>query len=212
VTNVLDQNVVTTIWGAIALFGVLVSLMVPRTEQAYSEFIAQGTALAHRRATTWTNATRTIPFVVAVMVTLLTLTAYLGDGSISAGLPPSRSSWIVISAPLLQLVFAIAILLVTTKPREYDLHPLTGVTEPDLRSSGHGHATKLSFVNQRSAPVRYQWLDWQGSHQSRSIVQPDTPAIESTYDGHVFVVEDVEGRVLGYYRARDEPAQIVLRD
>jgi hypothetical protein len=59
--SMLDQNIVTTIWGAAALSGILVSLMVPQAEQYYRNYALEGTEFAHMQAKRWIRYTRIMP-------------------------------------------------------------------------------------------------------------------------------------------------------
>src|SRR5215469_8899598 len=59
----LDANLVVALWGAISLFGVLVALLIPRTDQNYQTFLDVGSPEAYQRARTWAFVTRSVPLL-----------------------------------------------------------------------------------------------------------------------------------------------------
>ena len=75
--NELSANSFTVIWGVLALFGVLVSLLIPRADHNYSAYRTSVSDLDHERAVTFAQAVRWTPLLVLIGATAFGVVAIL---------------------------------------------------------------------------------------------------------------------------------------
>ena len=80
--------------------------------------------------------------------------------------------------------------------KEYDLALL-----PGLKSEGAGIVTEIIFVNRTRSDISYYWVDYEGLERFYGVVRPNESVTQSTYDGHVWVVKDMNGDALAVFRA-----------
>ncbi len=72
----------------------------------------------------------------------------------------------------------------------------------DFGPSRDGEACRVSFVNERSDAVEILWIDARGRRRSYGRIEPGASFTQNTYDGHNWIVRDLQGRDLGATRAR----------
>jgi hypothetical protein len=101
----LDANLVAATWGIAALYGVLVSILIIRTDQIYQAYIERGSELFYQRAKTWAWTTRLIPVVAFVTIMGLSLIAIFGSNGVSTTWPPSTSLWVILAGVITMAVF-----------------------------------------------------------------------------------------------------------
>lgn len=81
------------------------------------------------------------------------------------------------------------------------------VVRPTRRT---GENTTISFENQLTDSVELFWVDTEGRRQSYGRVRPGQTRDQNTYAGHVWLVTDSFGSVLGVFEATAEKLQVVV--
>jgi dipeptidyl-peptidase 4 len=71
-------------------------------------------------------------------------------------------------------------------------------------SSRTGEETAITFSNQTDAEVELFWLDSEGQRRSYGRLKPGETREQHTFGGHVWLVADAAGKVLGVFEAGDE--------
>lgn len=66
-------------------------------------------------------------------------------------------------------------------------------------------ATDITFINQRSAPVRLYWLDYSGERKFYALIAPNNRITQSTYVTHPWVITDTKNNCLGVYYPDGQP-------
>ena len=89
--------------------------------------------------------------------------------------------------------------------REYDLALL-----PGLKSEGAGIVTEIIFVNRTPSDISYYWVNYEGVESFYGVVSPNDSVTQSTYQGHVWVVKDVNGDALGVFGAGRTTGRAVI--
>jgi dipeptidyl aminopeptidase/acylaminoacyl peptidase len=74
-----------------------------------------------------------------------------------------------------------------------------------------GPETSLSFVNRTAAEVELIWLDTEGQRQSYGKLKPGEQRRQHTFEGHVWLVLDAQGKTLAGFEA-DGEAQVLEVD
>jgi dipeptidyl aminopeptidase/acylaminoacyl peptidase len=81
------------------------------------------------------------------------------------------------------------------------------VVRPTRRT---GENTTISFENQLTDSVELFWVDTEGRRQSYGRVRPGQTRDQNTYAGHVWLVTDAFGSLLGVFEATAEKLQVVV--
>ncbi len=81
------------------------------------------------------------------------------------------------------------------------------VVRPTRRT---GENTTISFENQLTGSVELFWVDTEGRRQSYGRVRPGQTREQNTYAGHVWLVTDAFGSLLGVFEATAEKLQVVV--
>lgn len=81
------------------------------------------------------------------------------------------------------------------------------VARPTRRT---GENTTISFENQLTDSVELFWVDTEGRRQSYGRVRPGQIHDQNTYAGHVWLITDAFGSVLGVFEATAEKLQVVV--
>ncbi|WP_392482944.1 hypothetical protein [Nostoc sp. C110] len=66
-------------------------------------------------------------------------------------------------------------------------------------------ATEITFVNQRSTPVRLYWLDYSGQRKFYALIAPNKRITQSTYVTHPWVITGTKNNCLGVYYPDGQP-------
>jgi hypothetical protein len=75
-----------------------------------------------------------------------------------------------------------------------------------VSSSQNGKiATEITFINQRSAPVKLYWLDYLGQRKFYTLIAPRNRITQSTYVTHPWVITDTNDNCLGVYYPDGQP-------
>ena len=75
-----------------------------------------------------------------------------------------------------------------------------------------GEETELVFVNRTQSDVELFWLDSEGERKGYGRVGAGTERRQHTFAGHVWLVTDRTGTVLGVFEATEEPGRGVIED
>jgi VHL beta domain len=193
----LDANLVAAVWGAIALYGVLASLITPRTDTNYRTFLKEGTEETYKAAKYWTRVTISIPLVALLTVLAVSLIAILQKNGVPLTWPPTSSLWVILIGLASQVVFLVFVgLLVPLFMPPYYLKPgnLRELNERDesgnwkVRSRDYTSPTIIWFVNATDTPISLYWCDYEGQE-----VPYDPPLAskdrrsQGTFDTHPWV-------------------------
>ncbi|MEA5618208.1 hypothetical protein VB711_10225 [Cronbergia sp. UHCC 0137] len=66
-------------------------------------------------------------------------------------------------------------------------------------------ATEITFINQRSTPVKLFWLDYSGQRKFYGLITPSNKITQSTYVTHPWVITDSIDNCQGVYYPDDQP-------
>ena len=75
-----------------------------------------------------------------------------------------------------------------------------------------GEETELVFINRTGADVELYWLDREGERRDYGRVGADGERRQHTFAGHVWLVTDRTGTVLGVFEATEEPGRAIIED
>ena len=73
-----------------------------------------------------------------------------------------------------------------------------------------GEATTIAFCNRSAVEVELFWLAFDGRRRSYGKIAPGGRRQMSTYEGHVWLVLNAQGRELALVEARDEPGRVEI--
>jgi hypothetical protein len=212
----LDPNLVAAVWGVAALYGVLAGFLISRTDQIYQEYMEKGTIVSNQRAKTWALTTRALPVAAFVTIAVLSLVAVFEPGGVSITRPPGTSFWIILAGVITMVVFTVTIFRLVRKIPQFELPVINcGAGADELRSRDTSLSlTKICLVNEGAAPVQYVWIDRHGNtvEHYRKILDPDgIPRIFETWAGHLWMLQDMDRKCIGVYRAREEPGGVFIK-
>jgi hypothetical protein len=211
----LDSNLVAAVWGIAALYGVVVALLIPRTDQIYQAYIEAGTDVSHQRARIWARTTRLIPVIALLTVMGLSLVAIFGKNGVSITWPPSTSLWVILAGVISMLIFIGIVFVLVRRVPPFEL-PIIGCENAGRLSSvdQFRKEAKIYIVNESAAAVQYVWIDRKGKPADtlHARLNPGgKPVILNTYAGHLWMFQDSENKCIGLYRAREEPGGVIIR-
>ncbi len=83
-----------------------------------------------------------------------------------------------------------------TRLRAFDPYLL-----PNLRSTGGGDETAIVFVNCTGSEISYYWIDRDGVERYYGRIEPESDAIQHSFEGHIWVVKTGDGVNLSVFRA-----------
>ena len=78
-------------------------------------------------------------------------------------------------------------------------------------STRTGAETEIVFVNQTKADAELYWLDASAERRGYGRLRPGQERRHHTYEGHVWLLTDTQGTVLGVFEAGFEPGRAVVR-
>ena len=78
---------------------------------------------------------------------------------------------------------------------------------PSVRTGPH---TRITFVNRTGGDVLVSWIDAEGKRRPYFKVPTGAEREQGTYSGHVWLVTDPNGKVLGVFEAVDDPGTAVV--
>ncbi len=70
--------------------------------------------------------------------------------------------------------------------------------------------TEITFINQRSVPVKTYWLDYSGKRKFYAQIQPGDKVVQQTYVTHPWVITDASNNCLGVYYPDGQPRIIEI--
>jgi dipeptidyl aminopeptidase/acylaminoacyl peptidase len=73
-----------------------------------------------------------------------------------------------------------------------------------------GPETTITFVNRTDKEVKLFWMDEAGERQDYGVARPGEKRELHTFEGHVWLVMDADGKSLGTYRATESPGTVVV--
>jgi hypothetical protein len=208
--TVLDANFVTALWGAIALYGVLAALLVPRADQNYQTFLDKGTPGAYKRAKHWARVTLAVPLLSLVTVLIISLIAIRLKNGVSLSWPPTSNLWVIIISVATQLIFLVIIWVFLVRLPPYEIPERNASELGTLRSRDYLAESIIWFFNETSSSVELFWVDYDGVEHSYGPVDPTQK--HNTYDTHVFVVRNLARDFVALFVARDVPGGAYIRD
>lgn len=91
--------------------------------------------------------------------------------------------------------------------------PVSTSSQPPSKihpSRATGKAASIRFINQMAGSVELFWVDSAGERQSYGRVHPQATRDLSTYAGHVWLVTDAIGTLLGVFEAKEEGSEIIV--
>ncbi len=105
---------------------------------------------------------------------------------------------------------------------DLDTHALTKAADADFRegnlesadapypSRRTGEETSITFVNRTRRELRICWMDMEGSRQPYGTLAAGTRRDQHTFAGHVWLVTDAGGTVMGVFEATETPGTAVI--
>ena len=79
-------------------------------------------------------------------------------------------------------------------------------------SANGGTSVPIQFTNPTGAEVRVFWVDTQGSKKPYGLIKPGEMKSFGTFARHVWVVEDMDGSLLGVWEAAEGSGEAVVGD
>ena len=204
----MDANLVATQWGLLGLFGVVVTLLIPRADEYYRTFLRHGGDEDHNRARRWADVTRWTPLGVLLAVVAL---ATLGSGDVEpfSRWPPRKDAWLLLTPIVAQIGFTVVVYsLVRKVPRRMAILPLT---DSSARSERWGQKSLLQFMNLTDDVVDIYWVPPHGPEQSKGSLESNDDITQLTYAGHVWSVATRNDGRRTLFRADDIPRKAVIR-
>ena len=78
------------------------------------------------------------------------------------------------------------------------------------RSRRTGAETQVEFVNRTDQELQLSWIDSSGEQRSYGAIAPGKAREQHTYDGHIWVVSDPQGKPLAIFQATAEPGEAIV--
>ena len=94
-------------------------------------------------------------------------------------------------------------------PAKAPAEPLPAGQTPRASTEG-GEETRIVFVNHTGAEAMLFWINPSGEKKDYGSLKPNGRKEERTYEGHVWVVEDSTGALLGVWRAKSGASEAVI--
>ncbi len=85
--------------------------------------------------------------------------------------------------------------------------PKGGFPRPSLRT---GDETSLTFENQTKGDVSLFWIDSEGQRKPYGVIKAGESREMHTYSGHMWLVQDAAGTLLGVFEATDAPGLAII--
>jgi hypothetical protein len=182
----IDLNSVAVLWGIIALFGVLISLLIQPADQAYTAYVMTVSQHAHDRAYSLSQAIKWIPMVVFSGILMLSMPLIVHAWRRRA----FHAFWLIGGTLLAQLLFAggvnrLAPDVPSTIPKL--AHPDRCSTKLP-HSVEAEHETTVRFRNDSTHRVEVIWLGYGGERVSYGVIRPGDALILPTWVTHPFVL------------------------
>jgi len=92
---------------------------------------------------------------------------------------------------------------------EVPLPSLPNLGEPQPSGTG-GEETEILFVNRLRHAVRIFWIDGDGKRQAYGEIQPGQSRAQHTFENHVWLATDSDGKIVGVFRATAKAGTAVL--
>jgi hypothetical protein len=212
-------NLIAVQWGLLSLFGILVTLLIPRADQHYDAFRRHGSDAEHKAALRWSQLVRWLPLGMIIPIALLSWRGARDAGVIFLTRRPSTDSWLLITPILAQLA-------VTYFARRMSHHIRKSICaerrpcnqERVLRSRRFDRPTLIRFINEQREEVHIYWLNYDGNRQGLGpndtpiVVEAMTEKLQQTFVTHPFVVTDRNDRCIGIFEPMRLPSKAIIRD
>ncbi len=78
------------------------------------------------------------------------------------------------------------------------------------RSRRTGAETQVEFVNRTDQELQLSWIDSSGEQRSYGAIAPGKGREQHTYEGHIWVVSDSQGKPLAIFQATAEPGEAIV--
>jgi hypothetical protein len=207
----LDSNLVTVQWSLIGAFGVAVTLLAPKAEQYRNDYLQTGETGDRARAVQWGNLVRRTPVMVLAGVGALSVLGAknAGPGWIEV---PSEAFVLLISPILAQAGFIYLLARLVPKIPAVIPARLEAPSEPYPASRPSVTQTTITFSNESDRPLLISWLDTTGTpfpvgrDGKPNRIPPGRNESLNSYDGHVFLVQTVDGTDVGIVEAKENPS------
>ena len=85
-----------------------------------------------------------------------------------------------------------------------------GQSAINLRSPSGGTETEIIFVNNTKAEITYYWVDFDGNEEFYGTIAPDDSVNQQTYEGHIWLIKDVNGNNLAVFRATEKTERMIV--
>ncbi len=99
----------------------------------------------------------------------------------------------------------------------YELREAVASSEPSLPrrnaprpSRRTGEETSITFVNRTAAEVHVFWIDSEGERRPYGTVAAGQQRQQHTFDGHVWLITDAQGKNLVVFEAAAEPGEAII--
>ena len=96
-----------------------------------------------------------------------------------------------------------------------DNQPVENIVPDDqsainLKSPAGGPETEIIFVNNTKAEITYYWVDFDGNEALYGAIAPDDYANQGTYEGHIWLIKDVNGNNLAVFHATKKTERMIV--
>jgi VHL beta domain len=185
----MDANLVATLWGFLALFGVFISLLVPRTDDNYKRFKETMTEREEKRAEQWARFTISLP-IAALAVSVAASTIWGLSKKWTLDWPGFGFFWLLVVTNIAQLAFVLAVAyLVLPIPKAYDLGHEPCSEWKGQESESAEEQTRIVFRNKSEHWLNLYWINYDGDLELRGRVAPLGEGRMTTWATHPFLVK-----------------------
>jgi hypothetical protein len=213
-----EPNLVAVQWGLIGVFGIVVGLLIAPADRFLQEFLASAKAVDQKRAAQWALSLKVTALIVCVALGCLSV---LGASDAGLGFKGRlvTNSWLLLM-PLFAQIGLVALVFCLVK-KVPPLEKLRLQQPPDFRASPGGirEPTLVRFVNKTSVEMQVIWIDFDGHEQRQdgggnpfTRLSPSSEALQSTYEGHRFLVSTATGTKICTVEAEANPGTAVIED
>lgn len=207
----LDQNLVTSQWGVVGIFGVAVPLLIPRARELGDRFTDTGHVRDFTVAFRWWAIVMVVPLVGAVTAAALGLVGV----ATTSGLLWADMVLLAMPSVVQGVLEAMALLLVPRphRVRNVQLEPAPQVLPASPMSLESG---TIQFVNESDEPLLVWWIDTGGRLYEKSGVRSPQSvpvhgeASQSSYVGHTFLITTDDEVHVGIARTLQAPTRVSI--
>lgn len=205
----LDPDLITAQWGLVSAFGIAVTLLAPKADQYYQDYVRTDNVHDGDRARQWGRLVRNTPIAVLGAVLLLSILAAPAPPSSWTGVREEYSLLVVPIIAQIGFVYLIA-KLVPGLPRRVAANLQQPVPDSLPHSSSSPGDTVITIANKSDQPLTLWWIDHDGrpinTKNMRMITLPERMEYKTkSRMWHYWLIRTQYGMDVGIIQAMDKP-------